>query len=212
VILTSHADDSVGGDTNADGVLTEPARGDWVGVSLQEEGAARLTHLHLRYAGARFDGGAEGTGPGALAIYAAVAPELSDLTILSSQSAGLRLEDTGGQGYTVSGLQVTCTDEDTTGLISQSGASAVTVEGFQVEGCSTGVLTERVGGLHLRQGEITGSAVAGLEAGEPSAGSLQSVTLSGNAIGVRYSPQVCQGWTSQNLTFTDNTQDQVGCP
>jgi hypothetical protein len=57
VVLTSVADDSVGGDTNADGSVTSPTPGDWVGIVFQpivapQAGYADLEQIHVSYAAA----------------------------------------------------------------------------------------------------------------------------------------------------------------
>ena len=49
VVFTSYADDSVGGDTNADGSVSSPAAGDWSGIYAQG-GSLSLDHAKVAYA------------------------------------------------------------------------------------------------------------------------------------------------------------------
>ena len=51
VVVTAFADDTVGGDTNADGAATLPAKGSWTNLSISQ-GSATLTHALFRYGGA----------------------------------------------------------------------------------------------------------------------------------------------------------------
>ncbi|MEZ5278480.1 MAG: carboxypeptidase regulatory-like domain-containing protein [Opitutaceae bacterium] len=62
VILTSEADDTVGGDTNEDGDSTTAMAGDWLGLDL--DGDAELTHAHVLFAG----GSASGTWSSSAAV------------------------------------------------------------------------------------------------------------------------------------------------
>jgi hypothetical protein len=51
VVFTSIKDDSIGGDTNADGAATAPAPGDWASIYFYPGSHGRLTNAALRYGG-----------------------------------------------------------------------------------------------------------------------------------------------------------------
>ncbi len=51
VLITSIRDDAAGGDTNADGTATSPARGNWARLYYASGGTGALDGLELRYAG-----------------------------------------------------------------------------------------------------------------------------------------------------------------
>ena len=49
--FTSIRDDSLGGDTNHDGILTLPVKGNWGGINVRSDGTAVLDHAIIRYGG-----------------------------------------------------------------------------------------------------------------------------------------------------------------
>ena len=51
VHFTSYADDSVGGDTNGDGVATAPDKGDWMNIHLEPGATASLDYAVIQYGG-----------------------------------------------------------------------------------------------------------------------------------------------------------------
>ena len=50
VVFTSYKDDSVGGDTNGDGIATSPSKGDWTAIIIVN-GTVNLDYASLRYSG-----------------------------------------------------------------------------------------------------------------------------------------------------------------
>ncbi|HTE05444.1 MAG TPA: right-handed parallel beta-helix repeat-containing protein [Planctomycetota bacterium] len=92
VILTSIKDDSVDGDTNADGAASAPAHGDWIGVQVNAAAApSTLEHVLLRWFGA-------GAGTG----LASASPLLT--------LHHVRAEHTAFQGFSFTALASPATD------------------------------------------------------------------------------------------------------
>jgi len=60
VIFTSIRDDTVGGDTNADGDATSPAPADWGGLHVRWTGRAELENFQIRFASKAIDANYEG--------------------------------------------------------------------------------------------------------------------------------------------------------
>ena len=52
MVVTGLRDDSVGGDTNNDGVVSAPARGNWLSLFVEAGGRAELAHMEVRYTNA----------------------------------------------------------------------------------------------------------------------------------------------------------------
>jgi len=95
IIITSTADDSVGGDTNADGVGSSAARGDWRGLFLDGDTGSLFENVEVRY------GGADGNS-GAFTLRGGT-PTLRNVTVKESARAGVRI--TGGTP-TLDGVQI----------------------------------------------------------------------------------------------------------
>jgi large repetitive protein len=55
ITFTSIKDDSIGGDTNGDGLATMPAPGDWLGIKYPDAEGDELQHVRFKYAAAAID-------------------------------------------------------------------------------------------------------------------------------------------------------------
>lgn len=145
--LTSHRDDSVGGDANRDGVETSAEPGWWRGLFIAEQGTAVLAHGHLRYAG-YWDGlGLFKGGSGSFS--------LSHWTL--SHMAGLGMKASGNTGNTVLDRVIF---RDNTGSGLQLQAGAVVATGCRFEGNGAyGILQEPNDGLDHAGQTFVGNAL-----------------------------------------------------
>ncbi len=89
VVFTSAGDDTRGGDTNGDGLVTAPAPGDWGLIDLRDDSSGNtIDHLQSSYGGQFF------AGTSLLATDTDVS--ISNSTFDSSESDGIRLQGTDG--------------------------------------------------------------------------------------------------------------------
>jgi len=51
IIFTSYKDDSHGGDTNGDGAITQPAKGDWLDINLNDQNGSIFNYCEFYYGG-----------------------------------------------------------------------------------------------------------------------------------------------------------------
>jgi len=115
VVFTSYKDDSIDGDTNADGAANSPSGGDWPGILVVNGSAAStLSHVRIRYAGA---GGWAGL--------------TSNSSLLSAKN--VRVERSSQQGFVLSAL---ASGEDLTAWASDHEGFGLTGGAFTLKRCT----------------------------------------------------------------------------
>ncbi len=146
VVFTSTLDDSVGGDTNNDGLASSPIRGYWAGICLQAGSAASLTHTEVLWGGGR-NGGWPNILLPALQI-ADSSPTLDHVTIAQSASNGIEI--TGDSSPVIRNSIVR--DCLATG-ISVAGSSTLVINDSTIMGNGNGQYYNH--GLYLADGAST---------------------------------------------------------
>jgi hypothetical protein len=108
VSFTSHFDDTVGGDTNVDGVATLPRSGDWGRIRFASGSSGTLRHVDVRYGGGGHANSCCTANPatdGQISVGSTQAPTLDNILSRFSQSRGIYLDVSGGFTTTVSNSQ-----------------------------------------------------------------------------------------------------------
>ena len=210
IVFTATTDDSVGGDSNADGNATVPTPGHWRTIYLWQ-GESSLAHAEIRYAG--------GSGVAGINLNDRTANEdgvsqsLSDVRIISSGSVGLII-DSGNPTL----QNVTISDSIGRG-ITQAFASQPIYDGVNFRG--------NIGGDHvlLAGGTVTTDRVwdfGGLpvhlsnrvQINQPGSLTIVPGTLikftAGADIYAASGPLIAEGTVNDPIIFTATTDDTVG--
>ena len=164
VILTSWNDDTAGGDSNNDGTTTVPGRGDWQGILLWGGTTAdtKLEHVEVRYAGA---------SRAASIDISASSPTLTDVTVLESATAGVRLRDGGSAVLT----RVTVDGSESWGFSSQASSFPSNLSGLVVRNAKPGT-------AYLLEGfSLSGDGVSRALSFGGLVGYVGTITVSGGA-------------------------------
>lgn len=129
--LSSHRDDSVGGDANNNGGDTVPTAGWWSGIHIKNTGSANLDYCTVSYSGYWNNAGIYKQGTGDLSI--------SNSTLQQTSGAGLRLAE-GSEAFTTTNnsfnnntygvrLSKNTSFSDTTSTFTNNGTAPVAIDG-----------------------------------------------------------------------------------
>ncbi len=94
IVFTSMADDAFGGDTQGDGALTQPAAGNWSGITfsaISNDAATVVDECRIRYAGYAGSGGITFTNSG---------PTLSNTWVTATSGEGVDIEGASTPTFT----------------------------------------------------------------------------------------------------------------
>lgn len=166
IYFTSTRDDSVGGDTNGDGIASLPSATDWNGIIFHEGSVGDISHTIIRYSGASI-GPTGPTGSGRSAIFnLGGAVSMDDISFFDNyqsdvyQSAGsLTANKTGFHNQ-----QYGIIFEGGTGLISQSSFGSLGIASNGIDNRSGVIIDARNNWWGSENGPRTSDNQAGTHA------------------------------------------------
>jgi RHS repeat-associated protein len=154
IYFTSIKDDSVGGDTNNDGIASSPLKGDWRNVEVNSTGVINLSHTTLRYGGYYYTYQSTYINNGNLSLYNNAIATLDYVTSSDSASEGIYLMQNVGTAPVTSLTMTNSVIENNTkpGILSEvrtvtSGSAYVNI--------STSNILNNGGGVYLSGPNVT---------------------------------------------------------
>jgi nitrous oxidase accessory protein NosD len=201
VVITSLTDDDYGGDTNQDGLLTTPARGDLGKVSIK--GTADVDYLIMRYGG----GGGTGsccttTTDASIVVDTTSEVNLTNIDVSNSLTAGIDYTNNGGFGTSWSDLELH--DNATDGLVVSHGPGALILDNVTVsDNGDYGISINSSGHTSLDNLTVTNN-VDGVYLSMSGAIDITNSVISDNSGWGIHAPAIVYDSTMTDTTFSGN--------
>ena len=167
VVFTSIKDDSVGGDTNNDGSATQPAPGDWAGISVSSGASLDLTHTVVRYTGYYLYASVHNNGDSV---------RISDSILSNSLNSGLR--QSGGTTVLTNTQVISNTYVGLESPLYSTGSLTITSSTVRNNG-SRGIEVSDAS-LIVTNSSISNNGSEGIYATNPTVLSVSGSTITGN--------------------------------